>query len=495
MNEILLQMTDITKKFPGVLALDSAQLTVRRGEVHALLGENGAGKSTLIKVLGGIYKPDSGSIEINGKKVLIDNVHDARMNGISIIHQELMILPEMTIADNIFLGRLARKKMFLDDASMRRKTQKLLDDVGLPLHAGDKLSSLSIANQQMIEILRAISFGAKIIVMDEPTSSLTDREVEVLFDAIRKLKVLGIGIIYISHRMSELSEISDRITVMRDGQYIGTVDTATTERTELISMMVGRELSNFYTKTCCATDELVLEVSHLSDGKEVKDVSFDLYKGEILGFAGLIGAGRSETVKCLFGLSKNKAGTIMIDGEEVELRSPKISMRNGIGLVPENRKLESLYLQKDIVFNTSIEMLPSFIKGIRVDKEKELEIVEQYTRKMEVKTPSLSQLISKLSGGNQQKVVISRWLATNPKILILDEPTRGIDVGAKSEIYAIINQLAKEGMSIIFISSELPELINMCDRIAVMNHGRIARILSDDFSQERIMHYATKELE
>lgn len=495
MNEILLQMTDITKKFPGVLALDSAQLTVRRGEVHALLGENGAGKSTLIKVLGGIYKPDSGSIEINGKKVLIDNVHDARMNGISIIHQELMILPEMTIADNIFLGRLARKKMFLDDASMRRKAQKLLDDVGLPLHAGDKLSSLSIANQQMIEILRAISFGAKIIVMDEPTSSLTDREVEVLFDAIRKLKVLGIGIIYISHRMSELSEISDRITVMRDGQYIGTVDTATTERTELISMMVGRELSNFYTKTCCATDELVLEVSHLSDGKEVKDVSFDLYKGEILGFAGLIGAGRSETVKCLFGLSKNKAGTIMIDGEEVELRSPKISMRNGIGLVPENRKLESLYLQKDIVFNTSIEMLPSFIKGIRVDKEKELEIVEQYTRKMEVKTPSLSQLISKLSGGNQQKVVISRWLATNPKILILDEPTRGIDVGAKSEIYAIINQLAKEGMSIIFISSELPELINMCDRIAVMNHGRIARILSDDFSQERIMHYATKELE
>lgn len=495
MNEVLLQMTDITKKFPGVLALDSAQLTVRQGEVHALLGENGAGKSTLIKVLGGIYKPDSGKIEINGKKVLIDSVHDARMNGISIIHQELMILPEMTIADNIFLGRLIKKGAFLDDASMRKKTQQLLDDAGLPLHAGDKLSSLSIANQQMIEILRAISFGAKIIVMDEPTSSLTDREVEVLFDAIRKLKALGIGIIYISHRMSELSEISDRITVMRDGQYIGTVDTATSERSQLISMMVGRELSNFYTKTCCATDELVLEVSHLSDGKNVKDVSFNLYRGEILGFAGLIGAGRSETVKCLFGLSKKKAGTIMIDGEDVEISSPKTAMRNGIGLVPENRKLESLYLQKDIVFNTSIEMLPFFIKGIRVDKEKELEIVEQYTRKMEVKTPSLSQLMSKLSGGNQQKVVISRWLATNPKILILDEPTRGIDVGAKSEIYAIINQLAIEGMSILFISSELPELINMCDRIAVMNHGRIAHILSDDFSQERIMHYATKELE
>ncbi|WP_320128607.1 sugar ABC transporter ATP-binding protein [uncultured Sphaerochaeta sp.] len=494
MNDVLLRMSNIIKRFPGVLALDSAQLEVKAGEVHALLGENGAGKSTLIKVLGGIYRPESGEIEIAGKKVVIGNIHDARLNGVSIIHQELMTIPEMTIADNIFLGRLTTKKGFLDDKAMVKKAQQLLDEAGLELDANDKLGSLSIANQQMIEILRAISFGARIIVMDEPTSSLTDKEVEVLFQAIRKLKATGIGIIYISHRMSELYEISDRITVMRDGKYIGTVDTATSDRSQLISMMVGRELSSFYTKTPYVPDRKILEVEHLSDGKTVRDVSFDVCKGEILGFAGLIGAGRSETMKCLFGLSKRKSGKVLLDGKEITTKNPKSAMQQGIGLVPENRKAEGMYPQRDISFNTSIEMLPYFIKGIHVNKKKELEIVEKYTTKMRVKTPSLSQLISKLSGGNQQKVIISRWLATNPKVLILDEPTRGIDVGAKSEIYAIINELAKEGMSIVFISSELPELINMCDRIVVMNQGKVAGVLDGNFTQEAIMRLATKDI-
>ena len=494
MQDVLLRMSNITMRFPGVLALDSAQLEVKAGEVHALLGENGAGKSTLIKVLGGIYKPETGQIKIVGNEVDIANIHDARRNGISIIHQELMTIPEMTIADNIFLGRLTKRKGFLNDKVMMKKAQQLLDEAGLNLNASTKLGSLSIANQQMVEILRAISFGARIIVMDEPTSSLTDKEVEVLFQAIRKLKTTGIGIIYISHRMSELYEISDRITVMRDGKYVGTVDTADSDRSQLISMMVGRELSNFYTKTPYIANGKILEVEHLSDGKTVNDVSFTVCKGEILGFAGLIGAGRSETMKCLFGLSKRKAGRVVLDGREITIKNPKSAMQQGIGFVPENRKAEGMFPQRDVSFNTSIEMLPFFIKGIQVNRKKELEIVERYTTKMRVKTPSLSQLISKLSGGNQQKVIISRWLATNPKVLILDEPTRGIDVGAKSEIYAIINELAREGMSIVFISSELPELINMCDRIAVMNQGRIAGILDGNFTQEAIMRLATKDI-
>jgi ribose transport system ATP-binding protein len=493
-DALLLKMEGINITFPGVKALEDARFELKSGEVHALLGENGAGKSTLIKVLGGIYHPNSGEIYIDDKKVLITNVHDAQELGISIIHQELMLMPEMTITENIFMGKEIKGAVLLNSGEMERRAQKFLDDADLNLKARTKLRFLNIANQQMVEIIRAISFGARIIVMDEPTSSLSEKEVAVLFDRIRRLKSQGIGIIYISHRISEFDEIADRITVMRDGKYIGTVETRSTERSGLISMMVGRELKNFYIKDSAITGQTILEVEHLSDGDMVKDVSFNLHRGEILGFAGLIGAGRSETMQCLFGLRRKTAGMMKIDNKPVYISNVRSALKHGLGLIPENRKVEGIYPDRNIRFNSSIVVLNQFIHGIYVNSKKEQEIVEQFCSKMKVKTPSLDQSIAKLSGGNQQKVIISRWLASNPKVLILDEPTRGIDVSAKAEIYAIINGLVKEGVSVIFISSELPEIINMSDRVAVMNHGRIAGIIDSDFTQEKIMHLATLDI-
>ncbi|MGD1823568.1 MAG: sugar ABC transporter ATP-binding protein [Pleomorphochaeta sp.] len=491
MNKQLLKMNKIDKIFPGVHALNNINFDLNQGEVHALLGENGAGKSTLIKILGGIYKAEKGTIEIAGKNVKINSIHQAKELGISIIHQELMIVPEMTVASNIFLGKYIKKNKLIDDNKMFIEAQKMLDSFSVNIKSTDKLGNLNIANQQMVEIIRAVSFGAKIIVMDEPTSSLTDKEVEILFKTIKSLKEQNIGIIYISHRMNELNEIADRVTILRDGQYIDTVNVKETSREQLINMMVGRELENFYTKNSIPSDEKILEVHNLSDGKLVTDVSFDLYKGEILGFAGLVGAGRSETMKAIFGLSETTSGEIIFENQKIEINNPQKAIKLGFALVPEDRKKEGLYLEKDITFNTSIEVLDQFIKGIKVNSKKELEIVNKYCDSMNVKTPSLFQLISKLSGGNQQKVIIGRWLATKPKVLILDEPTRGIDVGAKAEIYNLINELAKNGISIIFISSELPEIINMSDRVAVMNHGVITKILENNFTQENIMNYAT----
>ncbi|QQO11275.1 sugar ABC transporter ATP-binding protein [Breznakiella homolactica] len=488
-------MQGITMTFPGVKALEDALFELRPGEVHALLGENGAGKSTLIKVLGGIYHPDGGDIFINGEKVHIDSVHGAQALGISIIHQELMVVPDMTIAENVFMGKELRGKVLLNAKEMKNRTQRMLDDADLDLQAAAKLRSLSIANQQMVEIIRAISFGARIIVMDEPTSSLSEKEVAVLFDRIKKLKAQGIGIIYISHRISEFDEIADRITVMRDGKYIGTVETRSTTREKLISMMVGRELKNFYTKDAAAADEVILNVENLSDGGMVRDVSFSLRRGEILGFAGLVGAGRSETMKCLFGLTRKTGGTIKIGGRETNIKNVRTALKYGLSLVPENRKLEGIYPIQNLRFNSSIVVLDQFIRGVYVDRKKEQTIAETYCTRMKVKTPSLNQAIAKLSGGNQQKVIIGRWLASHPKVLILDEPTRGIDVSAKAEIYSIINELAKEGVSIILISSELPEIINMSDRVAVMNHGCIAGIIDSDFTQEKIMHLATMDID
>lgn len=494
MSEYLLEMRNIVKTFPGVKALSNAQLQLRAGEVHALLGENGAGKSTLIKVLGGIWKPDSGEILINGKRVEIDGVATARELGVSIIHQELMLVPELSVAENIFMGRELGAGVFADIKEMEKRAQSLIDLTHVPFKATDKVRSLSIANQQMVEIIRAISFGAKIVVMDEPTSSLSDREVEVLFASIKELKSQNIGIIYISHRISEFDEIADRITVMRDGEYINTVETKKTNRDELVAMMVGRELTSYYVKNSKPQNDVVLEVKNLSDSKMVKDVSFTLRKGEVLGFAGLVGAGRSEVMKCIFGLSKKTKGSIFVDGQEVSISGVKDALRYGIGLVPESRKTEGIFSVKDIRFNSSIVVLKDFIKGISVNYGKENEIVSRFCEKMSVKASSYEQRIGQLSGGNQQKVIVARWLATNPHILILDEPTRGIDVSAKTEIYGIINDLAKEGVSIILITSELPEVINMSDRIVVMNNGYVADIISDDFTQEHIMRLATQDM-
>ncbi|GAA0361814.1 sugar ABC transporter ATP-binding protein [Bacillus horti] len=492
MSSKLLEMTGVTKRFPGVYALKGANLEVEAGEVHALLGENGAGKSTLIKILGGIYSIDEGKISINGQEVDIQDVKAAQHYGISIIHQEIVLVPYLSIAENIHLGReLLTKAGFVDKQTMYEHAQQLLDDYDLGLSAKTPIRNLTVAQQQMIEIIKAVSFQSRIIIMDEPTSSLSDKEVEFLFKTIRSLKKQGVGIIYISHRMNELFEITDRITVMRDGSYIGTVVTKETTNEKLISMMVGRDLTNYYVRDFSEPGESVLKVDNLTKKGVLENISFELKKGEILGFSGLVGAGRSELMKCIFGLDSFEEGQIIVNGKPVKMNSPNDAIKHRIAYVTENRKEEGLFLIRSVKYNTSIKILDQFIRFFRVNNKYEDQQADKYIKELSIKTPNAEQEVRNLSGGNQQKVLISRWLATNPKVLILDEPTRGVDVGAKAEIYSIMNQLVKEGVSIIMVSSELPEVINMSDRIAVMCKGKIQTILDkDSFNQETIMHYA-----
>ncbi|NLL78083.1 MAG: sugar ABC transporter ATP-binding protein [Clostridiales bacterium] len=490
-EKVLLQMKNIHKRFPGVYALKDINFELHAGEVHALLGENGAGKSTLIKILGGIYTADQGEIIIDGEKAEIHDVLSAQKNGIAIIHQELVLVPHMTVAENIFLGREPKVAGFVNQDKMRQEAQALLDDYDMHIDADTLIKDLTIAQQQMVEIVKAISFNSKILVMDEPTSSIADKEVAFLFTTMRTLTAKGVGIIYISHKMSELEEICDRVTVMRDGTYVGTEVVKNTSKDELIAMMVGRELENYYTRDYQNATEVILKCVDIADGNMAQGASFELRKGEIIGFAGLVGAGRSEVMKCIFGLTKNYTGKIYLEGKEVKITSPVQAMKAGIALVPEDRKLEGLYKVQSVQYNSTIEVLDQFIKGIIVDQKKEDEITQKYIDLMATKTPSREQVIGNLSGGNQQKVMIGRWLATNPKVLILDEPTRGVDVGAKSEIYSIMNELVKTGMSIIMISSELPEIINMSDRIYVMAGGKVKGCLNhDEVTQESIMQLA-----
>lgn len=492
-EQYLLEMKGICKSFPGVKALQNVNLQLKAGEVHALLGENGAGKSTLIKVLGGIYHAEEGEIFIDGQKVTIDGVVAARQAGVSIVHQELVLVPYMTVAENIFLGREPGNKMNIDRVKMSEDAQKLLDAYEMNINADTLVEKLTIAQQQMVEIVKAISFNSKILVMDEPTSSISDKEVGFLFETIRTLTKKGVGIIYISHKMSELEEICDRVTVMRDGQTVGTRVVKETNKDALIALMVGRELTNYYTRDFLEPGEVVLKCEHISDGKMAKDASFELRKGEIVGFAGLVGAGRSETMKAVFGLAEHMTGDVYVKGKKVKIKSPVEALKYGIALVPESRKEEGLYKVQSVRFNSTIEVLGEFISKLRVNAKKEEEITQKYIDMMATKTPSQEQVIGNLSGGNQQKVMIGRWLATNPEILILDEPTRGVDVGAKAEIYSIMNDLVKKGMSIIMISSELPEIINMSDRVYVMNEGRVTGCLDHtEADQERIMQLAAK---
>ena len=498
MSEYLLEMKGISKSFPGVKALQNVEFQLKAGEIHALLGENGAGKSTLIKVLGGIYIAEEGEIRIDGKPVVIDGVNAARDNGISIIHQELVLVPHMTVAENIFLGREPMGKFGVDYKRMAASAQEMLDRFDLGISATDEIFDLSIAQQQMVEIVKAISFNCRILVMDEPTSSMSDREVTQLFEIMRNLAGQGVGIIYISHKMSELNEVCDRVTVLRDGMYVGTRVVADTPRDELITMMVGRELDQYYTRDHVKNTPVFFRCEHIDDGKKnhkrVNDVSFEVREGEIVGFAGLVGAGRSETMQCVFGLTNTATGTIMLEGKKLNISSAVDAMKYGIAMVPENRKLEGLYHNQSVSFNTTIEVLHEIINHLRVNDKREHEITQEFIEKMQTKTPSHEQRVSNLSGGNQQKVMIGRWLATKPKVLILDEPTRGVDVGAKAEIYEIMNELTKQGVSIIMVSSELPEIINMADRVYVMYDGRITGCIDyENVSQEAIMHLATLE--
>lgn len=496
MEQVLLRMENICKSFGSVQVLNNIHLDVRAGEVHALLGENGAGKSTLIKILGGAYSRDSGDIYIEGEKANITNVESAKKYGVRVIHQELMLIPYMTIAENIFLGQEPRTRAGLvDRKKMNEDTDRFLQEMGLDLKPEQLVGDLNIAQQQMIEITRSVSFGSRIIVMDEPTSSLTDAEVEVLFRTIRRLKAQNVGIIYISHRMSELDEITDRVTIMRDGEYIQTVVTKETTHDELVALMVGRALGDLYEKHDHRTDEVIMKVEHLASGKLVKDSNFELHKGEVLGFSGLVGAGRTETMTTVFGLTRKDAGKIWFKGKEVEINCVKDAMALGIGLVPESRKEEGIFPVMGIRYNTTIEVLDEFLRNGRYNAAKEMELTTKYVDDvMQTKYSTIEQSIGGLSGGNQQKVIISRWLLSTTSILILDEPTRGIDVKTKSDIYHLIDRLTAQGLSVIFISSEMPELINMCDRIVVMSQGHTTGVLErGEFSQEKIMALATKE--
>ena len=494
MPKTLVEMTGITKTFPGVKALDNAQLTLYSGEVLGLLGENGAGKSTLMNVLGGVYKPDSGKIVIDGKEAVIGSVVDAQNLGVAFIHQEIALVPYLSVAENIFLGRERMSAGMVDKKKMYKEARQWLDMVGLDVNPATMLCKLSIGKQQMVEIAKACSLNMKLLIMDEPTSSLSESEVKSLFEMMNKLKSNGIGLIYISHKLDEIFTITDRVCVMRDGGYVGTIVTKESSRDELVSMMVGRTLDSYYTRTFNTPGEVMMEVKNINSGVRLRDCSFKVRKGEILGFYGLVGAGRSELVKAAMGLYPKDSGSVFVKGKDVtKLPTMKIQ-ESGVALVPENRKVEGLILKNSISFNMSISVLRKFMNHLHVNGKKEKEIVDNGIASLAVKTPSRDQRVGNLSGGNQQKVVLAKWLASDPEILILDEPTRGVDVGAKNEIYKIMNELAARGMAIIMISSEMPEIVNMCDRILVMNDGKITGELDrSEFDQEKILHYVFAE--
>lgn len=492
-NNIALEMKNISKRFVGVYALNKMNLQLIKGEVHALLGENGAGKSTLIKILGGIYIADEGQFYINGKETKINSIYDARNNGISIIHQEIALVPHISIAENIFLGREPVTKFGLKDIKkMNEEATKMAMALGLNIDVRQEVFSLSIAQKQMVEIIKAVSFQSNIIVMDEPTSSISDKEVEMLFKIIQRLKSQGVSIIYISHKLDELFAMTDRVTILRDGKYIATKVIKETNKEELIKLMVGRDLEEYYTHTERQLQETMFEVKKLNKKGVFKNISFQVRKGEIVGFSGLVGAGRTEIMKAIFGIDKLDSGDIYLEGKQIKIKNVKDAIDYGIALIPEDRKKEGLILKNTVGFNITVTVQDKFKKFIMINKMKRDGIIDKYIKALSIKTPTTEQLAFNLSGGNQQKIVLAKWLATDPKVLILDEPTRGVDVGAKSEIYTIIDKLARGGMAVIIISSELPEILNTCDRVYVVSQGEITGEISrDEFSQEKIMHYAT----
>lgn len=494
MSEIILKMQGIQKYFSGVHALNGVNFELRSGEIHALMGENGAGKSTLIKVLCGIHKSDGGTIEYFGKEVSFDNIAHSQEAGISVIHQELNMMNHLTVAQNIFIGRETMRKGLIDDKAMEAEAQKLFDKMGVHIDPSATLGTLTVGKQQMVEIAKAVSRDCKLLVLDEPTAALTLPEVEELFKIMRDLQSKGIGMIYISHRMDEINRISDRVTVMRDGEYVGTVNTADVTKDDIVKMMVGRVIMGEQKEksNVPADAPVVLEVEHLNAGREVKDVSFKLRKGEILGFAGLMGAGRTEVARALYGADHKSSGHIRINGETVNIRTPEHAVRHGICYLSEDRKRYGLMLSKSVTDNSAIASVEDFIKGGIINDRLMEEASQKVNDLLRTKTPSMEQLLKNLSGGNQQKVIIARWLMKNSDIFIFDEPTRGIDVGAKSEIYSLMDSLAKQGKSIIMISSELPEILRMSDRIVVMCEGRVTGEMDiEDATQENIMQLAT----
>ena len=492
----LIRMEHITKEFPGVKALDDVSFELSAGEVHALVGENGAGKSTLMKVLTGQYIMDSGKIFVRGKEASINSVNDSQKLGIIMIHQELNLMNHLTAAQNIFIGREKLKHHFiLNDAKLNEQAEQIFRQLNINIDPTIKVGRLTVAKQQMVEIAKALSYDPDVLIMDEPTAALTDNEIDDLFNVIRLLRSRGKGIIHISHRLEELKLISDRITVMRDGGYVATVNTSDVETSQIISMMVGREIFVTRTEHKVAEDApVVLEVRHLNVGKTVKDASFKVRKGEILGVSGLVGAGRTEMARAITGADPKTSGEILIDGKPVDIQSPEDSVKHGMAYLSEDRKRYGLMLGLSLQTNTSIATMYRFVRGkFFLNDRAESDNMDVMVKELGIKTPSNKQLVRFLSGGNQQKAVIAKWLTRNCDILIFDEPTRGIDVGAKNEIYKLLIQLADDGKAIVMISSELPEIIRICNRVIVMCEGKITgEVTGEDINQTKIMEYATQ---
>ncbi len=497
MGDIILTMKDIDKSFPGVHALDKVNLEIRKGEVLALMGENGAGKSTLMKVLTGIYKKDSGTIIYEGKEAEFHNTKEAQDAGIVIVHQELNMLGHLTVAQNIFIGREFMNGLKIDDQKMNEEAKKLFDKLNVDIDPAEMMSDLTVGKQQMCEIAKAVSFDAKVIIFDEPSAALSENEIEEMFKIINDLKSKDIAMVYISHRMDEIKVITDRVAVMRDGAYVGTLMTKDCTKEEIVNLMVGRTIYETpKTHSTVSKDApVVLKVEHLNAGKMVQDISFELRKGEILGFSGLMGAGRTETARALFGADQKTGGDIYVNGQKVMINTPEDAVRCGIGYLSEDRKRYGIVVQKTVAENTTMAAMHKFMKGLFIDKKKEEKTAKDYVELLGTKTPGVDQAVVNLSGGNQQKVVIAKWLTRDCDILIFDEPTRGIDVGAKNEIYKLMNKLTAEGKSIIMISSEMTEILRMSDRIIVMCEGRKTGELDiSEATQENIMNLATREI-
>lgn len=495
MSEYVLEMTDIEKSFPGIKVLKGVNLRVRPGEVHALMGENGAGKSTLMKILMGIYSADAGTVLINGKRENIKGPKSAMEHGISMIHQELNPVLDMQVFENVYMGReLKNGPGLVDKKKEQRETQKLLESLKIPILATQMMRELSVAQCQLIEIVKAISINAKLVIMDEPTSAITDKEIATLFEQIAQLKKNNVAIIYISHKMDEIFQVCDHITVLRDGEYIGDDKASNLNQEKLIRMMVGREINDVYPKTEVPVGDVVFEVKNINYKKKVKNASFQLHAGEILGIAGLVGAGRSELVETIFGMRKKDSGSIYKNGKELHITHPRHAIKNKIALITEDRKFTGLNLLGSVKENITLASLADTIsKGGLILKSEESRQADRYIDQLKIKTPNRDTPTGDLSGGNQQKVVVAKWLLTEPDIIILDEPTRGIDVGAKRDIYLLIGELVKQGKAVVVISSEIPEIMGLCDRVIVMAAGKMTgEVMRKDFTQELIMTYAAK---
>jgi ABC-type sugar transport system ATPase subunit len=502
MANLLLRVTGVSKSFPGVKALDDVSLEILPGEIHGLLGENGAGKSTLIKILSGAYQPNEGRIELDGQPVKIDNPHHAQTLGIVTIYQEFNLVPHLTIAENVFIGREHGSRGFVNWGAMRRATKEYTDRIGIDLDPMRRVRDLSVAEQQMVEIARALSMKSRLIIMDEPTSALSETEVQRLFQIANDLKAQGLSIIFVTHRLEEVMEICDRITVLRDGRNVGNADVKDITTDDIIRLMVGRPVEErFQHSAKHQRADVALQVRHISrtgttqdpHATVLDDISFEVHHGEILGVAGLVGAGRTELARAIFGADPISRGEVEIDGQIAQIKSPGDAIRYGIGLVPEDRKQQALFLALAVRTNISIAALDNFLRpGGFVNERDEAELVENYRNALNIRMASPEQQIVNLSGGNQQKVVIARWLALQPKILIVDEPTRGIDVAAKAEVHSLLHELAGNGIAIIMISSELPEILAMSDRIITMREGRLTgEILRADASEEKLMQMMT----